>query len=322
MKDLNNNIYDSNNVYDINDINNVYDICYICGETIFIKCKCGAIFCEKCCKNISKNIPKKYNGRLNKGHNKGHLKRCAFCFPQLKHYTIYKMKRDTWLYDLCSKIEPPPYLTRNTLCHIPMGWEKLFTDNKNLRKISRFIKKELKTKTIYPPIEDVFNAFIHPDKIKVIILGQDYHGEGRIPSSSVKSSILSPSSLINIFKELKSDGFIISDKNNANLQSWVDEGVFLLNTSLTVEKDKPGSHIELWSSFIRDVINFLNTREKEYIYILWGAKSYHKLIRSRYIIDSSHPSSANNGFFGSKPFSTVNKILKDIMKGEPINFNL
>ncbi|MBR2713127.1 MAG: uracil-DNA glycosylase [Bacilli bacterium] len=176
------------------------------------------------------------------------------------------------------------------------------------------------TKTIYPPKKDVFNAFrLSYNDIKVVILGQDpYHGEGEAHGfafSCLKTPI--PPSLKNIYKELKTDLKIEKDMLDGNLLPWVKQGVMLLNTGLTVEKDKPNSHKDLgWHTFTDSVIQKLNEREKPLVFILWGnnAREKKKYITNpqHLIIESAHPSpfSANNGFFGSRPFSRTNEFLK------------
>ena len=176
------------------------------------------------------------------------------------------------------------------------------------------------TKTIYPPKKDVFNAFrLSYNDIKVVILGQDpYHGEGEAHGfafSCLKTPI--HPSLKNIYKELKTDLNIEKDMLDGNLLPWVKQGVMLLNTGLTVEKDKPNSHKDLgWHTFTDSVIQKLNERKKPLVFILWGnnAREKKKYITNpqHLIIESAHPSpfSANNGFFGSRPFSRSNEFLK------------
>ena len=175
-------------------------------------------------------------------------------------------------------------------------------------------------KIIYPEKNDVFNAFrLSYKDVKVVILGQDpYHGEGEAHGyafSCLKTPI--PPSLKNIYKELYDDLHIQKDMNNGNLLPWVKQGIMLLNTGLTVEKDKPNSHKYLnWSIFTDAVIEKLNEREKPLVFILWGnnAREKKRLITNpnHLVIESAHPSpfSARNGFFGSKPFSRTNSFLK------------
>ena len=182
------------------------------------------------------------------------------------------------------------------------------------------VNKLYNTKTIYPPKKDVFNAFrLSYKDVKVVILGQDpYHGEGEAHGfafSCLKKPI--PPSLKNIYKELYDDLGIQKDMTNGNLMPWVKQGVMLLNTGLTVEKDKPNSHKNIgWHTFTDAVIEKLNERDKPLVFILWGnnAKEKKKLITNpkHLVIESAHPSpfSANNGFFKSKPFSKTNNFLE------------
>lgn len=195
--------------------------------------------------------------------------------------------------------------------------------------IKDFIKEERLSKTIYPPAKDLFNAFRLTDfkDIKVVILGQDpYHGEKEAMglSFSVRRGVRTPPSLRNIFKELKDDLKI--ERTNTDLSDWAKQGVFLLNTVLTVEKDKANSHKDIgWEIFTDFVIKQINDKLNNVVFILWGrqARDKKRLITnpSHYIIESAHPSplSAYNGFFGSKPFSKTNNYL--IAHGKtPINF--
>lgn len=197
------------------------------------------------------------------------------------------------------------------------------------RYIKDFIKEERLSKTIYPPANDLFNAFKLTDfkDIKVVILGQDpYHGEKEAMglSFSVRRGVRTPPSLRNIFKELKDD--IGVEREDTDLSSLAKQGVFLLNTVLTVEKDKANSHKDIgWEIFTDFVIKQINEKLNNVVFILWGrsARDKKKLITnpSHYIIESAHPSplSAYNGFFGSKPFSKTNEYLIKIGK-TPIDF--
>ncbi len=197
------------------------------------------------------------------------------------------------------------------------------------RYIKEFIKEERLSKTIYPPANDLFNAFKLTDfkDIKVVILGQDpYHGEKEAMglSFSVRRGVRTPPSLRNIFKELKDD--IGVEREDTDLSSLAKQGVFLLNTVLTVEKDKANSHKDIgWEIFTDFVIKQINEKLNNVVFILWGrsARDKKKLItnHSHYIIESAHPSplSAYNGFFGSKPFSKTNEYLIKVGK-TPIDF--
>lgn len=195
--------------------------------------------------------------------------------------------------------------------------------------IKEFIKEERLNKTIFPPAKDLFNAFKLTDfnDVKVVILGQDpYHGENEAMglSFSVRRGVRTPPSLKNIFKELKDDLGI--QRVDTDLSDWAEQGVFLLNTVLTVEKDKANSHKDIgWEIFTDYVIKQINDRLNNVVFILWGrqARDKKRIITnpSHYIIESAHPSplSAYNGFFGSRPFSKTNKFLIEHGK-EKINF--
>lgn len=189
------------------------------------------------------------------------------------------------------------------------------------KKLGIFVKNEYKNKTIYPAYNNIFKALrlTDYDKVKVVILGQDpYHGvnEAHGLSFSVLEGVRRPPSLDNIFKELYSDLGI--KRENNNLTDWALQGVLLLNSVLTVEKDKAFSHSNKgWEIFTDTIIERLNERNSPVIFVLWGnaARSKKVLIdqNKHYIIESAHPSplSASRGFFGSKPFSRINKILCD-----------
>lgn len=181
------------------------------------------------------------------------------------------------------------------------------------------VKKEYKTKTIFPLEQNIFNAFIYTpfNSVKVVILGQDpYHGEKEAHglSFSVRAGVKMPPSLANIFKELEDDLGI--KRTKTDLSDWAYQGVLLLNSILTVEKDKPLSHSFLnWEKFTDAVIKKLSDRGNV-IFVLWGSFARNKKVlintQKNYIIESVHPSplSCYRGFFGSKPFSKVNNILK------------
>ena len=188
------------------------------------------------------------------------------------------------------------------------------------RNLGIFVKNEYKTKTIYPEYKNIFNALRYTDydDVKVVILGQDpYHGKNEAHglSFSVRKGVKTPPSLQNIFKELYNDLGI--KKQTTDLTPWAKQGVFLLNSILTVVKDTPLSHKEKgWETFTDNLIKLLNKREKPIVFILWGsyARSKKTLITNKkhYIIESVHPSplSASRGFFGSKPFSKTNAFLE------------
>ena len=182
---------------------------------------------------------------------------------------------------------------------------------------------ELKNKKIifYPQGDKIFNAFnLTPlNNIKVVILGQDpYHGPNQAHGLcfSVPQPVKPPPSLVNIFKELESDTGKKRNYHDGNLEHWARQGVFLLNTTLTVEKSKPLSHRDYgWSEFTDRVISLISDKLENIVFILWGsfAQSKKQLIDSNkhLILTAPHPSplSAHRGFFGSKPFSKTNNFL-------------
>ena len=214
-------------------------------------------------------------------------------------------------------------------------WKELFNDQKeNLEEISKFLSDEVdKRKIIYPPIKDIFTAFQYcaPKDIKVVIIGQDpYHTEGAAMglafSHRPDRGTIQPS-LGNIFKELQNDGF--SPNETGDLSSWASQGVFLINTALTVEEGKANSHRKVWdqSCFIDQLFRYLNRVCDHLVIIAWGrhAQDFAKIFTEplHRKISSSHPSpfSASQGFLGSSPFSRANKILKKWNKA-PVKWDL
>lgn len=199
-------------------------------------------------------------------------------------------------------------------------------------KLLKTLQIEYRTKTIFPKKSEVFKALrlTDYDNIKIVILGQDpYHGDGEAEglSFSVKEGIRKPPSLKNIFKELHDDlGY--NEPQSGSLIKWAKEGVLLLNSMLTVEKDKPLSHKPLgWERFTDEIIKKINEKETPVVFILWGAYARSKKVYitnpNHFIIESPHPSpfSAYYGFFGSKPFSRANEFLIS-KKISPVNFKL
>ena len=188
------------------------------------------------------------------------------------------------------------------------------------KKLGIFVKNEYNKKEIYPKYNNIFNALRYTDydDVKVVILGQDpYHGynEAHGLSFSVKKGTPMPPSLQNIFKELENDLNI--KKTDSDLTSWAKQGVFLLNSIMTVEKDKPLSHKDKgWEIFTDNIIKCLNEREKPIVFVLWGsyARSKKVLITNKrhLVLESVHPSPLSDyrGFFGSKPFSKINAFLE------------
>ena len=202
-------------------------------------------------------------------------------------------------------------------------WDIVLADEYNKEyflKIKEKVRDEYKHKTIFPPANRVFYALREtPYKdTRVVILGQDpYHGVGEANGLcfSVNEGIKMPPSLKNIYKELYDDLGI--KRTTTDLSDWAKSGVLLLNSVLTVEKDKPASHKMIgWEEFTDSIIQKLNEKETPVVFILWGnfAKGKMKYITNPHhlVISSSHPSpfSVNYGFFGSRPFSKTNEFLK------------
>lgn len=206
------------------------------------------------------------------------------------------------------------------------SWKEKLIDEFNkeyMHSLRDFLKKEKsERKVIFPPGRKIFSALNLTSfkNVKVVILGQDpYHGSNQAHglSFSVEHGIRPPPSLNNIFKELASD-LNIDKPNHGNLEKWGKQGVLLLNSVLTVEKSKPGSHANKgWEVFTDKILFLLNSSKDNLVFILWGKKAQEKghfIDSDRHkIIKSTHPSpySANNGFLGSKPFSCTNQYLKE-----------
>ena len=206
-------------------------------------------------------------------------------------------------------------------------------DSQYMRNLSKFLREEKKSgKIIYPRGGLIFHAFnLTPfDDVKVVMIGQDpYHGKNQATglSFSVSDRIQKPPSLLNIFKELKDD-LKIPIPENGNLSSWASQGVLLLNSCLTVEHGKPGSHKDWgWEKFTDAIIQKLSLEKTNLVFILWGRLARLKgqqISRQKHcVIESAHPSplSAHNGFFGSKPFSKTNDYLK-VNNRSKINWSL
>jgi uracil-DNA glycosylase len=187
-------------------------------------------------------------------------------------------------------------------------------------------------KIIYPPGSLIFNAFNTTpfDKVKLVILGQDpYHGQGQAHGLcfSVQNGVPPPPSLMNIFKELQED-IGIDIPNHGNLTHWAQQGVFLLNASLTVRAGEPMSHSKIgWAAFTDTVIKKISEQKKNVVFLLWGKFAQEKRVlideTKHCILRSVHPSplSAYGGFFGCKHFSKTNEYL--VSKGiDPIDWSL
>ncbi len=204
------------------------------------------------------------------------------------------------------------------------SWKRVLQqefDHSYMQQLRAFLQQRREAGvTIYPPTTEWFNAFFHTpfEQVRVVILGQDpYHGPGQAHGLcfSVPSGVAAPPSLGNIFKELESD---LGTRNQTNsLLPWADQGVLLLNSVLTVEAGRAGSHGgKGWERFTDAVVTHLNDQHDHLVFLLWGGYARNKgsrIDRKRHtVIESPHPSplSAHRGFFGSRPFSRVNEALR------------
>jgi uracil-DNA glycosylase len=225
---------------------------------------------------------------------------------------------------------PPPQLEESWKKILQNEWEKRY-----LKDLADFIARERASAQIFPPKQDVFNAFQHTpfDQTKVVIIGQDpYHGQGQAHglSFSVLPGIMRPPSLKNIFKELEAD-LGIPQPTHGFLQSWANQGVLLLNAVLTVRAREPGSHQgKGWEQFTDAVVRKLCERKDPVIFVLWGKTAQEKCRQilqetkiRHYVLTASHPSpySAYSGFFGCRHFSKINDLLKRQGK-EPLNWKI
>ncbi|MBO3698341.1 uracil-DNA glycosylase [Roseivirga sp. E12] len=216
---------------------------------------------------------------------------------------------------------------------IEESWSKVLSDEFEkdyFKQLIAFVKDEYKSQTIYPKGKDIFRAFdaCSFDDVKVVILGQDpYHGPGQANGLcfSVHEGIPFPPSLVNIFKEIKNDlGRDIPP--NGSLERWANQGVLLLNATLTVRAHQAGSHQKKgWEQFTDSVITHLAKSKKEIVYILWGSYAQKKAAivspTDNLVLKSPHPSplSAHRGFFGGSHFSKANTYLES--KGvQPIDW--
>lgn len=218
------------------------------------------------------------------------------------------------------------------------SWQEILKDELDanyFRDLMTFVdhERQLYANAIFPEESKVFRALnaCEIDRVKVVILGQDpYPTKGHAHGlcfSAEKSVSPLPRSLQNIYKELRSDlGFEIP--YHADLSTWVEQGVLLLNTVLTVREGEANSHANKgWEQFTDAVLSAINTKQSNVVYVLWGAKAQAKInlidTEKNLVIQSAHPSplSASRGFFGSKPFSTINAYLVKHQK-EPINWEI
>ncbi|MBT6842221.1 MAG: uracil-DNA glycosylase [Candidatus Melainabacteria bacterium] len=186
--------------------------------------------------------------------------------------------------------------------------------------LQSFLDEEYQSQTIYPAAGDLFNAFNYCplDQVKVVILGQDpYHGPSQAHGLcfSVQKGIAKPPSLVNIFKELRDD-ITVEILEHGDLSDWAKQGVFLLNTSLSVRAGQAGSHFgQGWERFTDAVIKIIDEKCEHVVFMLWGAAARKKASmidkNKHYILEAPHPSplSSYRGFFGSKHFSKANEYL-------------
>ena len=214
-------------------------------------------------------------------------------------------------------------------------WNELLKDEFSkdyYLSLREFLKNEYTTKIIYPDKYDIFNALHYTSykDVKVVILGQDpYHGPNQAHglSFSVSPGVKIPPSLLNIYKELNSD-LECYIPNNGYLKKWADQGVLLLNTSLTVRAGEANSHKNKgWEIFTDKIISLINEKTDPVVFLLWGNNAINKkkllTNKQHLILSSTHPSplSASRGFFGSKPFSKINKFLISVNKA-PIDWQI
>lgn len=205
-------------------------------------------------------------------------------------------------------------------------WEDILAQEKQqpyFQQMMDFVESERAAgKTIYPPSQDVFNAFnlTKLGKVKVVILGQDpYHGPNQAHGLcfSVQPKVKTPPSLVNIYKELAADIADFSIPQHGLLQSWAEQGVLLLNTVLTVEQAQAHSHAKIgWEQFTDVVIQQLSDHCEGLVFLLWGSHAQKKGqvidTQKHHVLNAPHPSplSAYRGFFGCKHFSQTNYLLK------------
>ena len=215
----------------------------------------------------------------------------------------------------------------------PKSWSALLREEARkdyLFSLEKKVEEAYASSICFPPKTKIFEAYAlcNPEDVRVVILGQDpYHGAGEAHglAFSVQQGIKMPPSLRNIFKELESE-VRIDLLRTTDLTHWAEQGVLLLNSVLTVEKDKAGSHSKWgWEEFTNATIAFISKENKHVVFVLWGDYARKKNIlidaEKHSIIESAHPSplSAYRGFLGSKPFSKINEQLK-AWGGTPISW--
>jgi uracil-DNA glycosylase len=204
-------------------------------------------------------------------------------------------------------------------------------DKPYFKNLTSFVKEEYSKYQCFPPGKEIFNAFeyCHFNDVKVVIIGQDpYHDVGQAHGLcfSVNDGIKHPPSLVNIFKEVEND-LGIEYPSSGNLLRWADQGVLLLNATLTVRAHSAGSHQKKgWELFTDAVIKMISDNKKQVVFLLWGSYAKQKKnlidIKKHYVLQSGHPSplSANRGFwFGNKHFSKTNYLLEQALV-DPVNW--
>lgn len=223
----------------------------------------------------------------------------------------------------------------NGMVNIGNEWDKLLEEEfkkEYYLTLRQQLKQEYQTHTVYPAMENLFNALKYTSysDVKVVILGQDpYPGPGQAHglSFSVLPGVATPRSLANIYRELNTDvGCFIPD--NGYLVPWTQQGVMLLNAVLSVRQGEPNSHKGLgWEQFTNRVIQLLNEREKPVLFLLWGRNAKEKLPLitnpHHFVLQAAHPSpmSADRGFFGCRHFSKANEIMRRIGE-QPIDWQI
>ncbi|MDF2441587.1 MAG: uracil-DNA glycosylase [Abditibacteriota bacterium] len=207
---------------------------------------------------------------------------------------------------------------------LPADWQSALGaefDKPYFQKLSEFVDEERRTHTVFPPEDEVFNAFAHAplSQVKVLLLGQDpYHDNNQAHGLcfSVCPGIKPPPSLQNMFRELRDDiGCHVP--NNGFLMPWADQGMLLLNAVLTVRAHAANSHKNKgWEKFTDEAIRQVNDKAEHVVFVLWGGYAQKKIplidTNRHTVVQSAHPSplSAHNGFFGSRPFSQINAALR------------
>jgi uracil-DNA glycosylase len=217
---------------------------------------------------------------------------------------------------------------------LPKDWRKVLADEFEkpyFERLRAFLEKERAEHTVYPPEEDVFNAFKATPyaRVKVLLLGQDpYHGPNQAHGMcfSVRPGVRPPPSLVNMFKELHDD-LGCEVPNHGNLEAWAERGVMLLNAVLTVRAGQPNSHKDKgWEQFTDAVIKALDAREEPVVFVLWGgyAQKKAKLIKGpqHRVVKAAHASPLSAAKFrGSRPYSAINRALEEVGE-EPIDWQI